>query len=114
MSSIRTVTKRATLLREVQRLGRRMIFGTLSETLRTCGQPSCRCHHGGPKHGPHLQISYRGEAGKTTGAHVPAAIADRVRDGVDAWQQFQAVARELAEVNRDAAWAVHRKAAGRR
>jgi hypothetical protein len=86
-----------------------MIFGTLSETMRTCGQASCRCHHGGPKHGPHLQISYRGEAGKTTGAHVPTAIADRVRDGVDAWQQFQAVARELADLNRNAAWAVHRK-----
>jgi hypothetical protein len=114
MSSIRTATKRASLLRELERLGRRMIFGTLSETLRTCGQPTCRCHHGGPKHGPHLQISYRGETGKTTGAHVPAAIAARVRDGVAAWQRFQAAARELADLNRDAAWAVHRKATGRR
>jgi hypothetical protein len=59
-------------------------------------------------------MSYRGDAGKTTGAHVPAAIAERVREGVDAWQQFQAVARELADLNRDAAWAVHRKATGRR
>jgi len=114
MSSIRRTTQRATLFRELQRLGRRMIFGTLSETVRTCGQPRCRCHHGGPKHGPHLQISYRGDAGKTTGAHVPAPIAEQVREGVDAWQQFQAVARELADLNRDAAWAVHRKTTGRR
>ena len=114
MSSIRKSTKRARLLRELQQGGRRMIFGTLSETMRTCGQPTCRCHHGGPKHGPHLQISYRGDAGKTTGAHVPAAIAEQVRDGVAAWQRFQAVARELADLNREAAWAVHRKAAGRR
>jgi hypothetical protein len=114
MSSIRRSTKRAALQRELQQLSRRMIFGTLSETRRTCGQPTCRCHHGGPKHGPHLQISYRGGAGKTTGAHVPAAIAERVRDGVAAWQRFQVVARELADLKREAAWAVHRKAADRR
>ena len=84
-----------------------MIFGTLSETFRTCGQPTCRCHHGGPKHGPHLQISYRGEAGKTTGRHVPAAIADTVRDGVAAWQRWLELARELADLNRDRVWRVH-------
>jgi len=105
MSSIRQSTKRAALLREVQRLSRRAIFGTLSETLRTCGQPTCRCHRGGPKHGPHLQISYRGEAGKTTGAHVPVAIAEQVRAGVAAWQRFQVVARELGDLNREAVWA---------
>ena len=114
MSSIRRSTKRAKLRRELQQMSRRMIFGTLSETFRTCGQPTCRCHHGGPKHGPHLQMSYRGEAGKTTGTHVPAAIADTVRDGVAAWQRFLALARELAELNRDRAWAVHQKAVGRR
>ena len=111
MSSIRHSIKHAALQRELRRLSRRMIFGTLSETLRTCGQPTCRCHHGGPKHGPHLQISYRGDAGKTTGAHVPAAIAETVRDGVEAWQRFLAVARELAELNREAVWALHRKGA---
>ena len=82
-----------------------MIFGTLSETVLTCGQPGCRCHHGGPKHGPHLQISYRGEAGKTTGYHVPAGLGDAVRDGVTAWQRFLTVAREVAELNRERVWA---------
>lgn len=114
MSSIRQSTKRTALQRELRQLSRRMVFGTLSETLRTCGRPTCRCHHGGPKHGPHLQISYRGDAGKTTGAHVPAAIAERVREGVAAWQRFQVVARELADLNREAAWAVHQTAGERR
>lgn len=99
--------KRAALLRELGPLGRRMIFGTLSETSRTCGQPGCRCHHGGPKHGPHVQISYRGETGKTTGYHVPVALQEPVRDGVAAWQRFQAVARELAALNRARVWAPH-------
>jgi hypothetical protein len=47
------------------------IFGTSSETYRTCGHPGCHCHGAGPKHGPHLQVSYRGEQGKTTGYYVP-------------------------------------------
>ncbi len=105
--------KRARLLRELQRLGRRAIFGALSETYRTCGQPGCRCHHGGPKHGPHLQVSYRGSAGKTTGYHVPEALGPEVREGVAAWQRLVAVARELAELNKEQLWAAHQRSARR-
>lgn len=106
--------KRVRLLRELERLARRALFGTLSETSRTCGQPGCRCHHGGPKHGPHLQVSYRGPAGKTTGYHVPQALAAAVRQGVGAWQRLLEVARELAELNREQLWAAHRKRSARR
>ena len=95
------------MLRELQALARRMIFGTLSASAKRCGQPSCRCHHGGPKHGPHLQISYRSAEGTTAGYHVPVALADTARDGVAAWQRFQAVARELAALNRARAWTRH-------
>jgi hypothetical protein len=91
-----------------------MIFGTLSETYRTCGQPACRCHHGGPKHGPHLQVSFRGDAGKTTGYHVPTVLESQVRGAVTAWQRFQKTARELAELNRSKLWEIaSRKRVGR-
>jgi hypothetical protein len=113
MSSSRHATKRAALLRELDRLGRRIVFGTVSETYRTCGQPSCACHHGGPKHGPHLQVSYRGDAGKTTGYHVPEGLADTVREGVAAWHRFQEVARVLADLNREHAWRRHAKRSAR-
>jgi hypothetical protein len=106
---MRTSEKRAELLRELQRLGRQILFGTLSQTYRRCGQPTCACHHGGAKHGPHLQISYRSETGKTSGYHVPAALHDDVQAGVAAWQRLQAVARELAELNRERVWAPHRQ-----
>ena len=33
----------------------------------TAGRAGCHCQQGGPKHGPQLNISYRGEQGKTTG-----------------------------------------------
>jgi hypothetical protein len=110
MSSGKRAQKHRVLRRQLDRLARQMIFGTLSERYHTCGQPGCRCHHEGPKHGPHLQVSYRGPAGKTTGYSVPQALADPVRAGVAAWQRFLAVARELAELNRDALWHEHRSA----
>lgn len=113
MSSVRPSIRRAALLREVQRRGRQMLFGTLSQTYRRCGQPTCACHHGGAKHGPHLQISYRSETGKTAGYHVPAALQDDVQAGVAAWQHFQAAARELAALNRARVWAPHRKGRAR-
>jgi hypothetical protein len=58
------LSTRQRLLEEIEQLARRAIYGTLSESYRTCGNPRCRCHAQGPKHGPHLYISYRGEGGK--------------------------------------------------
>jgi hypothetical protein len=91
------------LLDEVRELAGHAIFGTLSESYRTCGTPTCRCHHGGPKHGPHLYISYRGDEGKTTGYYVPKAAQQSVSDGVAAWQTLQQRLRQLAELNKDKA-----------
>jgi len=93
--------RRQKLLREIERLAEVAIFGTLSETYRTCGRPGCHCHTGGPKHGPHLNISYRGEKGKTTGYYVPKAAEEATREGVAAWQKLQERLRELAELNKD-------------
>ena len=55
----------------------------------------------GPKHGPHLNVSYRGEKGKTTGYYVPKGAEDATREGVAAWQQMQQCLRELAELNKE-------------
>jgi hypothetical protein len=99
---------RDTLLRQVPRLARRALFGTLSETYRTCGRPGCRCHQG-HKHGPHLYVSFRGPDGTTTGYYVPQGLAEPMRQGVAAWQELQEVLRQLAALNRQRLWA--RKAA---
>src|SRR6202046_5855232 len=63
--------QRRKLLSEIERLAEIAIFGTLSETYRTCGRAGCHCQGDGPKHGPHLKVSERGEKGKTTGYYVP-------------------------------------------
>ena len=60
-------------LQEITELAPQALLGSLSETYRRCGNRKCRCHAGGSKHGPHLYLSYRGPAGKTTGYYVPEA-----------------------------------------
>jgi hypothetical protein len=79
-------------------LAGKMLFGSLSETFRTCGKPECVCHKG-QRHGPYLHVSYR-ESGRTRGYYVPAAVEQQVREGMAAWQQFQKLALQMAEDNR--------------
>lgn len=92
--------RRGELLREIEHLARVAVFGSASETYRTCGNSGCRCHGPGPKHGPHMYVTFR-EAGKTRGYYVsPAAQAD-IRAGIQAWQTLQARLRELADLNKE-------------
>jgi hypothetical protein len=100
MSSV-AESRRRKLLNEIERLADVAVFGTLSETYRTCGRPGCHCQKGGPTHGPHLNISYRGEKGKTTGYYVPKGAEEATREGVAAWQKLQECLRELADLNKD-------------
>jgi hypothetical protein len=93
--------RRRKLLFEIQRLAEVAIFGTLSTTYRTCGRPGCHCQGAGSKHGPHLNVSYRGEGGKTTGYYVPQAAQRATRQGVAAWQKLQKRLRLLAELNKE-------------
>lgn len=99
------LSQRPQLLAEIERLAREAIHGSLSETYRTCGNPGCRCHHAGPKHGPHLYISYRGASGKTTGYYVPKAAQAQIRRGVQAWAQLQERLHLLATLNKERALA---------
>ena len=91
-------------LRQLARSARRALFGSLSQTYRTCGRPGCRCHQG-HKHGPHLYVSYRGPDGTTTGYYVPQHLAKAMREGVAAWGELQQALRQLAELNRQRLWA---------
>ena len=96
-----------TLQKELQRLARQMVFGTLAERGRVCGKPTCRCARG-EKH-PALLLAHWAGEGKTRSLHVPYVLADEVRVGVDAWHRFQAIGRELADRNRAAVWDAARR-----
>ena len=104
-------TKRK-LLDQVEQLAQVALFGTLSETYSKCGNRKCRCHTGGPKHGPYLHVSYRGE-GKTESYHVPKAAHDEVREGIEAWRELQTVLRELSELNKQGIMTRAKKARSR-
>jgi len=93
--------QRQQMLRQIVPLARKALLGTISETYRTCGTAGCNCHHGGPKHGPHCYVSYRGDKGKTTGYYVPKDILADVRQGIEAWGQLQDQLRKLAQSNRE-------------
>jgi hypothetical protein len=92
---------RAALLVEIGRLADIAVFGALSETYRTCGTRGCHCRGAGPKHGPHLYVSYRGDAGKTTGYYVPKAAQTDIRAAVAAWRTLQQRLRELAQLTKE-------------
>ena len=92
----------AALRRELGRLARQILFGTIAERGRVCGKPTCRCARG-EKH-PAVQLSYWAPEGHTRGHHVPHPLVESVRAGVAAWHRFQAIARELAERNRAQVW----------
>jgi hypothetical protein len=93
--------RRDKVLEQLLELGSQMLIGSVSETYRTCGNPNCRCHREGPKHGPHMYVSYKGEHGRTTGYYVPTAMHDRVRRGLEAWSQFHEHAKQLAQLNKE-------------
>lgn len=93
--------RRAILVDEIRHLAELAVFGSLSETYRTCGTPGCHCRGAGPKHGPHLYVSYRGDEGKTTGYYVPKAAHAQIRAGVVAWQTLQQRLRHLADLTKN-------------
>jgi hypothetical protein len=46
-----------------------------------------------------MYVNYKGESGRTTGYYVPKALQPRVREGLAAWREFQALAKEVAQLN---------------
>jgi len=47
-----------------------------------------------------VYVNYKGEDGRTTGYYVPQALHERVHGGLSAWRKFQALSKEIAELNR--------------
>jgi len=72
----------AKLLGEIARLAEVAIFrNPIGKLTAPADKRACHCQGDGPKHGPHLNVSYRGEKGKTTGYYVPKAAQEATREG---------------------------------
>jgi len=94
---------RKTLFRQIQHLATTAVQGGLSETTRTCGNPTCACHQDPPRrHGPHLYLTFRTPEGRSSALYVPREHEQRVRQAVQAWAQLWATLVELSRQNREA------------
>jgi len=93
-------SERGRLLDELLAAARVMLQGSLSQSTRTCGRPTCRCHRG-ERHGPHTYLTFRTLEGRSSALYVPLAELPRFREGVAAWKRFWRVATQLARLNRE-------------
>jgi hypothetical protein len=67
-----------------------------SYTIR-CGRPSCRCHHGGPRHaGQHLTFN---EGGKTRSVYVPKDLVEEVRSWIARHRRLKEVLKEIHQLS---------------
>jgi hypothetical protein len=88
-------------LPELAQAAASMVQGSLSESTRQCGDPSCACAHDpASRHGPHLYFRYKSED-KVHSVYVPAELGEAVRDAQNAWQEFQQIGAEISADNRE-------------
>jgi hypothetical protein len=77
-----------------------MVQGSLSESTRQCGDPSCACAHDpAARHGPHLYFRYKAD-GKVHSVYVPTELGESLRGAQSAWAAFQQVGAEISAENR--------------
>jgi hypothetical protein len=88
-------------LNDLEHAAGSMVQGSLSESTRQCGDPSCACAHDPAyRHGPHLYFRYKAED-KVHSVYVPAELGETVRDAQNAWHEFQQIGAEISADNRE-------------
>ena len=77
-----------------------MRLGTLSESYRKCGKPTCHCaREGDPKHGPFYLLYRRGKEQKAIGHAIPSQYIEITQEQVAECHRFRELCREYMEVN---------------
>jgi hypothetical protein len=94
------MNRKASLLKALEQAAQSMVRGSLSESTRRCGDPSCACARDPAyRHGPHLYLKFEAE-GKTRSVYVPAQSAAAVRQAQAEWRRFQELAAKISTANR--------------
>ena len=70
-----------------------LLAGSLGLVHRACGTPSCRCHHGGPKHAAY-QLTFK-EQGRSRSVYVPKELVPEVRQWLAAQRRLNQLLREI-------------------
>jgi hypothetical protein len=86
---------------ELAQAAQLMVNGSLSETTRQCGDPSCACASDpARRHGPHLYLKFSCE-GKACSVYIPAEQQEPIRKAHEAWLRFNEVGGQIAAGNRE-------------
>ena len=86
---------------ELEQAAQSMVRGSLSETTRQCGDPSCACATDpARRHGPHLYLRFTA-AGKSQSVYVPPEQGEAVKEAHRAWLRFQEIGAAIAADNRE-------------
>ena len=89
------------LLHGLEQAADSMVQGSLSESTRQCGDPSCACAHDpASRHGPHLYFRYKADD-KVHSVYVPEELSGAVRGAQGAWAEFQQIGAEISAANRE-------------
>ena len=89
------------LLHQLEQAAASMVQGSLSESTRQCGDPSCACARDpASRHGPHLYFRYKDE-GKVHSVYVPAQLGESLRGAQQAWHEIQQIGAEISADNRE-------------
>lgn len=95
------MSRKGTLVQEIEQVARTMVQGSLSESTRQCGDPSCACAHDpASRHGPHLYFRYK-DGGRVRSVYVPPEAQGTFLDAQGAWQRFQDLGAEASAENRE-------------
>ena len=76
---------------------REMLPGSFVERKRVCGRPNCHCAGGKTLHSQY-QISVLID-GKPEAVHIPAALAETVREKIEMRRRFDAAAATIRGIN---------------
>ena len=97
LQTLRSLESRRKKILASLRLPPEGLPGSLSQSRRHCGNPGCRCHHGGQ---PHLSwtLTFMVDA-KRHVEHVPAEMLDVVRQRLQEGNAYKSDIAELMAIN---------------
>jgi hypothetical protein len=73
-----------------------LLAASLALVHKRCGQPSCRCHRGGPLHtAHHLTLK---DGGKTRTVYVPQDLLGEVQAWVAEYQRLKALTAQVSQL----------------
>jgi hypothetical protein len=73
-----------------------VLAATLTRVNKRCGQPSCRCHQGGPLHQAH-HLAFR-HGGKTRNVYVPQDLLPEVQQWVHEHHRLKTLVHEVSQL----------------